>query len=107
MNATVSIGAAWTVDDVKVDKVLAAADAALYRAKETGRNRLVLAEEPVRGAAPSNETAAATRPTWVNPLRQAVERLRSAEVAQRLLPVRGLSASMARIRSTISPARPR
>jgi diguanylate cyclase (GGDEF)-like protein len=107
MNATVSIGAAWTVEDVKVDNVLAAADAALYRAKETGRNRLVLAEEPVRGAAPSNETAAATRPTWVNPLRQAVERLRSAEVAQRLLPVRGLSASMARIRSTISPARPR
>jgi hypothetical protein len=46
VNGTVSVGAAWTVDDVHVDKVLAVADAALYRAKAAGRNQLVLADEP-------------------------------------------------------------
>jgi len=48
VNATVSIGAAWTADDVPVDVVLAEADAALYCAKAAGRNRLELLEEPVR-----------------------------------------------------------
>ncbi|MPZ58984.1 MAG: diguanylate cyclase [Rhizobiales bacterium] len=48
MNATVSIGTAWTKDNVGIDAVLAEADAALYRAKANGRNRLELAAEPVR-----------------------------------------------------------
>jgi diguanylate cyclase (GGDEF)-like protein len=47
LNATVSIGAAWTVDDVPAAVVLAQADAALYRAKALGRNRLEIAEDPV------------------------------------------------------------
>jgi len=60
LNATVSIGAAWTSRNVALDKVLAAADAALYRAKESGRNRMVLADMPIGEAAPDGETDAAT-----------------------------------------------
>jgi diguanylate cyclase (GGDEF)-like protein len=62
LKATVSIGAGWTVDEVKVDALLASADAALYRAKEAGRNRLVLAEEPVRRRQPDMTAASATMP---------------------------------------------
>jgi diguanylate cyclase (GGDEF)-like protein len=47
INATVSIGAAWTVENVSAGLVLADADAALYRAKAAGRNRVVLAAQPV------------------------------------------------------------
>jgi diguanylate cyclase (GGDEF)-like protein len=72
VKATVSIGAAWTNDKVSVEKILAAADVALYRAKETGRNRLVLADDRVRGAAPDNAPAGTEvvdrthrRPRWV------------------------------------------
>jgi diguanylate cyclase (GGDEF)-like protein len=42
---TVSAGVAeWTVDGVEEESLLAAADAALYRAKAAGRNRVVRAE---------------------------------------------------------------
>lgn len=47
VSATVSIGAAWTVETVPTEVMLAAADAALYRAKAAGRNRVVLADQPV------------------------------------------------------------
>jgi len=73
MNATVSIGAAWTYDDVFVDAVLAEADLALYRAKQAGRNRLVLAERPVRAPDSGRDLAPATagdrddRWTWRHP----------------------------------------
>ena len=43
MGATVSIGAASGIPPVEVGVLLARADAALYRAKELGRNRLELA----------------------------------------------------------------
>jgi PleD family two-component response regulator len=49
VGATVSIGAATTYELVtNIDALIARADAALYRAKGDGRNRLrVAAEEPV------------------------------------------------------------
>ena len=46
IGATVSIGAAISYDPVKsIDALIARADAALYRAKHDGRNRLHIAEE--------------------------------------------------------------
>jgi diguanylate cyclase (GGDEF)-like protein len=46
IGATVSIGAAISYDPVKsIDALIARADAALYRAKHEGRNRLHIAEE--------------------------------------------------------------
>jgi diguanylate cyclase (GGDEF)-like protein len=59
INATVSIGAAWTVENVSVDLVLADADAALYRAKAAGRNRVMLAEQPVFAPDTSHDHPAA------------------------------------------------
>jgi diguanylate cyclase (GGDEF)-like protein len=59
LKATVSMGAAWTFNNVTVDMLLAEADAALYRAKETGRNRLVLAEAPVYAPDANDDPVAA------------------------------------------------
>ena len=58
-NATVSIGAAWTIENVSADLVLADADAALYRAKAAGRNRVMLAEQPVSAAGSGGDLPAA------------------------------------------------
>ncbi|HEY6022915.1 MAG TPA: GGDEF domain-containing protein [Pseudolabrys sp.] len=50
IGATVSIGAAIAYDAVKsIDALIARADAALYRAKHDGRNRLQVAEEDLAG----------------------------------------------------------
>jgi diguanylate cyclase (GGDEF)-like protein len=57
LSATVSIGAAWTADDIPVEALIAAADAALYRAKAAGRNRLELVEEPVCMPVPARDLA--------------------------------------------------
>lgn len=50
VQVSISIGAItcerWT-PDVPVERILAQADAALYRAKELGRNQVVMAEQPV------------------------------------------------------------
>jgi diguanylate cyclase (GGDEF)-like protein len=58
LNATVSVGAAWTAGDVPIEGVLAEADAALYRAKAAGRNRLELAETAVRVPGSDRDLAA-------------------------------------------------
>ena len=50
INATVSIGVACGEPGAEVEAILAAADAALYRAKGKGRNRVVAAEELVPAA---------------------------------------------------------
>jgi diguanylate cyclase (GGDEF)-like protein len=44
ISVTVSIGAAMIQEDQPLDQALMAADAALYRAKEAGRNRVEMAE---------------------------------------------------------------
>jgi len=47
VSVTVSIGVAAATKESTVDGLLCAADAALYRAKAEGRNRVVYADEPV------------------------------------------------------------
>ena len=109
MHATVSIGAAWTSENVSADRVLAEADNALYRAKESGRNRLELVREPVRG--PSAGDRSVVRKT--ERLRRSWRQLSAGwrqmlSLAQRIAPDgRRLAASMAKTRSTISPAKPK
>lgn len=51
LNATVSIGAACGEPGTDIVALLAAADAALYRAKASGRNRVELAQEAEKPAA--------------------------------------------------------
>lgn len=45
LSITVSIGVAFSASGITVDEILATADAALYRAKEQGRNRIVYATD--------------------------------------------------------------
>jgi diguanylate cyclase (GGDEF)-like protein len=53
IGATVSIGVATAIPPVQVDPLLAKADAALYRAKHNGRNRIEFnSEEPAPAPAP-------------------------------------------------------
>jgi diguanylate cyclase (GGDEF)-like protein len=66
MGATVSIGLASTLAPVEIDPLLARADAALYRAKNNGRNRIEIAEsflspEPGAPASTLGEVAVAMR----------------------------------------------
>jgi len=62
VGATVSIGAAISYDPVKsIDALIARADAALYRAKHEGRNRLHIVEEEI-AAERARLIAAARRP---------------------------------------------
>lgn len=62
IGATVSIGAAISYEPVKsIDALIARADAALYRAKHEGRNRLHIAEEEM-AAERARLLAAARRP---------------------------------------------
>jgi hypothetical protein len=75
LKATVSIGAAWTAEAVRIDELLAAADAALYRAKEAGRNRLELATEPLRGIEPDRALATAPARAPRPPVAMATRRI--------------------------------
>jgi len=50
---TVSLGiASWPADGVMAEEIIACADAALYRAKQTGRNRTCLSSEIMKPEAP-------------------------------------------------------
>jgi diguanylate cyclase (GGDEF)-like protein len=59
MGATVSIGVATAVAPVEVDPLLARADAALYRAKHNGRNRIEFDDATAAPAHPAPHTAQA------------------------------------------------
>jgi predicted signal transduction protein with EAL and GGDEF domain len=64
MGASVSIGAAAALAaGCKIEHLMARADAALYKAKETGRNRVIVAPEeparPVEAEKPAGSVAAA------------------------------------------------
>ena len=49
---TISVGLAATASwEGDVTRLIGAADAALYQAKRDGRNRVVIASEPLRAAA--------------------------------------------------------
>jgi len=50
LSVTVSIGVARAAAESTVDEILEVADAALYRAKNEGRNRVTYAEPPASGA---------------------------------------------------------
>jgi diguanylate cyclase (GGDEF)-like protein len=54
MPVTVSIGIAnWPIDGVMKEEIIGRADAALYRAKETGRNRTCLSSDVVKPGTPA------------------------------------------------------
>jgi putative nucleotidyltransferase with HDIG domain len=54
MPLTVSLGiASWPADGVMGEEIIASADAALYRAKQTGRNRTCLSSEAGKPEVPS------------------------------------------------------
>ena len=67
MGATVSIGIATAIPPVQIDPLLARADAALYRAKHNGRNRIEY---------DAGEAAPALQPQSTPPIEQAVAALR-------------------------------
>jgi len=53
MSVTVSLGvASWPSDGVTKEEIIGCADAALYRAKQTGRNRTCLSSDIVKPATP-------------------------------------------------------
>jgi diguanylate cyclase (GGDEF)-like protein len=58
MPITVSIGiASWPTDGVMKEEIIARADAALYRAKQAGRNRTCLSTDLIKQPEPTNITA--------------------------------------------------
>jgi len=60
---TVSLGIAnWPIDGVMREKIISCADAALYRAKQTGRNRTCLSSEVMKPEAPLVGIESETRP---------------------------------------------
>jgi diguanylate cyclase (GGDEF)-like protein len=63
MPITVSIGiASWPTDGVMKEEIIARADAALYRAKQAGRNRTCLSSELDKPETPKITTELETRP---------------------------------------------
>ena len=71
LHATVSVGAACGAPGTDIVALLAAADAALYRAKASGRNRVELAQEGERSAMPvliASAPAAGRKPADAAPI---------------------------------------
>lgn len=65
LKLTVSIGVAeWQLHDEAVDSVVSRADDALYQAKETGRNRIVLAPAPCPESYSTGSTKPAVNLYW-------------------------------------------
>ncbi|MCK4368174.1 MAG: diguanylate cyclase [Dehalococcoidales bacterium] len=63
MPITISLGIAnWPTDGVMKEEIIARADAALYRAKQAGRNRTCLSSDEVNTETPNISTELETRP---------------------------------------------
>lgn len=77
--ATVSVGVASGAATAHIETLIAHADAALYRAKSNGRNRLETSDEVVPGMTPVRAGASAGRKPAFDPEARAAQLLQAAE----------------------------